>query len=249
MANSSARGMSLAIVAILAAGAMSTAAQRPATQPPAVHQVAAAKRLPHQKKVAPPPPPAQPAQELVPPAPPPPNWPANDQPTLATVVWNSQGLRIDASNSSLQQILREVSTETGARVEGLHADQRIFGSFGPGPARDVLTQLLDGSGYNVLMIGDQGQGTPREIVLSERPKGPQPPVPPSQNLNAEDNNNDVAEQPQPQPPPQPQPMPNATNGFNPGAPPRTPQQIIQELQQRQQQIQQMQQQQLQNNPQ
>ncbi len=54
-------------------------------------------------------------------------------------------------------------------------DQRIFGAYGPGPARDVLSQLLDGSGYNVLMIGDQGQGTPRRIVLSARPAGPAQP--------------------------------------------------------------------------
>jgi len=36
------------------------------------------------------------------------------------------------------------------------------------PARDVLSELLDGSGYNVLMIGDQGQGTPRTLVLTAK---------------------------------------------------------------------------------
>ena len=48
------------------------------------------------------------------------------------------------------------------------ADERIFGTYGPGPARDVLSQLLDGSGYNVLMVGDRGAGTPRRIVLTIR---------------------------------------------------------------------------------
>jgi hypothetical protein len=63
-----------------------------------------------------------------------------------------------ATNSSLQQILSDVSTATGVKVEGTPGDQRVYGSYGPAPARDVLSQLLDGSGYNVLMIGDQGEG-------------------------------------------------------------------------------------------
>ncbi len=110
---------------------------------------------------------AQPAPgPVIPDSPKPPQWPANDKPTEASVVWNSQGLRIDASNSSLQQILKDVAAATGATVEGLHTDERVFGIYGPGTARDVLAKLLDGSGYNVLMIGDQGQGSPRQIVLS-----------------------------------------------------------------------------------
>jgi len=41
------------------------------------------------------------------------------------------------------------------------------------PARRATcsSQLLQGSGYNVLLVGDQGQGTPREIVLSSRHAG------------------------------------------------------------------------------
>lgn len=141
-----------------------------------------------------------------------------------------------------------MATATGASVEGLNSDQRIFGRYGPGPARDVLSQLLDGSGYNVLMVGDLGQGTPRQIMLSSQPKGPAPPVANNQN-NTPDENADAQDQPQPQPQPPPQQPPAIRNGFNPGMPPRTPQQIMQEMQQRQQQIEQIQQQQLQqNNP-
>ena len=64
----------------------------------------------------------------------PPDWPANDRPAEAKVAWNSKGLRIDAANSSLQQILKDVATATGAKISGLGADQRVFGTFGPGPA-------------------------------------------------------------------------------------------------------------------
>jgi hypothetical protein len=178
------------------------------------------------------------------PAPPeqpkPPDWPANDKPGEAKVAWNSKGLRIDAANSSLQQIMKDVATATGAKISGLGADQRVFGSFGPGPARDVISQLLDGSGYNVLLIGDQGQGTPRQIVLSRQPNGPAPAAANNPDAGNDDSGSaDVEEPPPPQPPP-PQPQQPQQNG--PGMQPRTPQQILQEMQQRQQQIQQQQQQ-------
>lgn len=170
----------------------------------------------------------------------PPDWPVNDHPKEATVVWNSHGLRIDAANSSLQQILKDVATTTGVKISGLNSDQRIFGVYGPGPARDVLSQLLDGSGYNILMIGDRGQGTPRQIVLSRQPTGPAPPSMNNPGTSNDDNSADIEE---PEPQPQPEPPPAApTNGFGPGAQPRTPQQILQEMQQRQRRIEQMQQQ-------
>src|SRR5580692_5045646 len=105
-----------------------------------------------------------------PPAPDPPKWPLNDAPSPASVKWDSHGLQVDAPNSSLRQILDDVATTTGAKVEGLGPDERVFGDYGPGPARDVLSQILNGSTYNVLMLGDEGQGTPREIILSQRTK-------------------------------------------------------------------------------
>jgi hypothetical protein len=157
-------------------------------------------------------------------------------------------LRIDAANSSLQQILKDVSAATGAKVSGMGADQRIFGTYGPGPTREVLSQLLDGSGYNVLMIGDQGQGTPRQIVLSRQPTGPaMRSMGNNSSQSSDDGNSADVEEPQPPPqqlqPESPQPPQNQPAGFGPGAQPRTPQQILQEMQQRQQQIEQTQQQQ------
>ena len=103
-----------------------------------------------------------------------PNWPANNKPAEATISWDSRGLFIQASNSSLDQILHEVALKTGMKVEGMGTDERIFGAYGPGPAGEVLTELLDGSGYNILLVGDLGQGTPRRVVLSGRPTGAAP---------------------------------------------------------------------------
>jgi len=181
---------------------------------------------------------AQPAPAAAPAQPKPPDWPANDEPSEASVVWDSHGLRIVASNSSLAQILKDVSAKTGATLEGIGKDERIFGAYGPGPARDVLSQLLDGSGYNVLMIGDQGQGTPRRIVLSVRPTGPAQPSGPS-------TPNDEETEAEPQPP-QPEPQPAPVRENPPAGMPVRPQPMFPDIQQRQLQLQQQQQQQQQN---
>lgn len=192
-----------------------------------------------------------------PPAPPPPNWPVNDHANPASVTWDSRGLRIEASNSSLQAILRQVSVATGTKVEGMGADQRVYGAYGPGQAREVLSQLLQGSGYNVLLAGDLGMGAPRQIVLSSRhgreaaPGGVNRPNPGQDANNDEDvPDNEVEEQP---PPPPPQPMapnqaPMQPGGFGAPGTVRTPQQVLEEMQQRQLLQQQQQQQQQQNNP-
>jgi hypothetical protein len=211
-----------------------------ATTQPAAHVTAhaRARKKPSAAKpvaqAAPAPAPVTPA------APPMPDWPANDKPAEASVIWDSHGLLILASNSSLDQILSEISLKTGAKVEGAGEDERVFGNYGPGPARDVLSELLEGTGYNVLMVGDQGEGTPRRIVLSGRPpKAAQPSGfrPPAGNDN--DSENDL--EPEPNPAVQ---MPPPENGGAPPVPVRTPQQMMEE---RQRQMQQMQQQQ-QNNP-
>jgi hypothetical protein len=170
-----------------------------------------------------------------------PDWPANDKPSSATVTWDSHGLSITAANSSLSQILHQISTETGATLEGLGKDERIFGVYGPGQARDVISQLLDGSSYNVLMVGDVGQGTPRHIVLLPRSSGGTPPASTGQpQPNAEDEDAEPeqqAEQPEPPPPPPQQQQPAPPNGA-PAMPVRSQQELIQQLQQRQQQTQQ-----------
>jgi hypothetical protein len=141
-------------------------------------------------------------------------------------------LRIEADNSSLGQILSDVAAATGAKVEGLNADQRVFGAYGPGPAREVLSRLLQGSGYNVMMIGDQGQGTPREIVLTS-PHGSSSPAAGSAPPSDSDNDDDADTEEQPVVPP----ARPARPGFATGGQPRSPQQIMQEMQQRQQQAQ------------
>ncbi len=170
-----------------------------------------------------------------------PNWPINDQPAPATIAWDSSGLRIDAANSSLKQILGDISTATGAKVEGFESDERVFGKYGPGQLRDVLSELLQGSGYNILMVGDQAQAAPIQIVLSARhsSKAPATAAAPSQGQSDDDSaaDSEVDDQLQPMPVP-----PAMRPGFGPGGPIRAPQQVIEEMQRQQQQQQQLQQQ-------
>jgi hypothetical protein len=226
------RARLLVPLVLLAAGLCATPmllAQQPAATPAPVHRTA----HPHKRATATP---AQAAEAPVveaPPEPVVPKWPVNEKPGLAAVVWDSHGLRIEAKNSSLHQILEDVSTATGAKVEGMGSDERIFGAYGPGQARDVLSQLLQGSGYNILMVGDQGQGAPRQIVLSSR-RGGEAPVQASGGNPAGDQDDDADTEE----PPIPAQAPPIRPAFAPGAQPRTPQQIMQEMQQRQQMMQQ-----------
>jgi hypothetical protein len=137
--------------------------------------------------------------------------------------------------------LKDFSTASGAQIEGMGSDERVFGTYGPGQARDVLSQLLQGSGYNLLMIGDQGQGAPRQIVLSIRPSGSAQPATGNNSAGSNDDDADVEEQPQQ--PPQQQFPPGV---FRPGSqrgplPPNIQEQQQRQQQMREQQMQQMQQ--------
>jgi hypothetical protein len=208
----------MAFLAASLCGVQMLAAQTPTTSVPSVpaHKPA----HPHKPPVAskaqsstPPAAPTAPEPEL-------PKWPVNEKPLPATVTWDSQGLRIDATNSSLAQILADVSTATGATVEGFDIDQRVFGVYGPGPARDVISQLLQGSGYNVLLVGDQGQGTPRLIVLSLRHAGTKTAAVNPTPAPANDEDSDTEEQPQ-------LAAPRVQPAFPAGRQPRTPQQLPQ----------------------
>jgi len=156
------------------------------------------------------------------------------------------GLHIVADNSSLSSILKQVSTETGAKVEGLSGDERIFGDYGPGQPREILAQLLVGVNYNVLILGDEALGEPLHVLLSPRPNGP---------TQAGNNNNNRPQsqepdedfQPEPEEQPYQPPAPVRPPMNQPQQPfnnrPMTPQERLQEIQERQREMQQQQQQQ------
>jgi hypothetical protein len=160
----------------------------------------------------------------------------------ATVTLQSGRLAVAADNSSLTDILHQLSSTSGMTIDGLDKDTRVFGNYGPGDPREILSTLLDGAGYNVMMVGNTASGAPRQLVLSVRSNAPIPAQPvtaaPEPDDDQDDNvplNNNFPQpgdiQPHTSLAPAPQPP-------NPNGTPKTPQQILQELRQQQQQGQQ-----------
>lgn len=211
--------------------------------------------VPHKsrvKKVAkpapePPPPPAPP-----PPPPPPPTL--EQMPALPPQVRYSHGqLTIVAENSTLADILRAVRTQTGAVVEvPPNAAERVVAHLGPGPARDVLAALLNGTHFNYVMIGSPAHPDSVERLILTAKSGSDPgsvqTMPaiqsndPVQTDDVGPQGADISEQPVDDP------AENSNNGENPQPQPnaqqvKTPEQLLRELQQQQQMQQQQQQQQ------
>jgi hypothetical protein len=93
--------------------------------------------------------------------------PSFDEGTQPTVVTLKDGmLTVNAHDSDLDQILKEVVRLGGMTMTGTIRKTQIFGTYGPGNPRDVLTSLLTGSGYNFMMVGNTHDGVPRELLLT-----------------------------------------------------------------------------------
>lgn len=101
----------------------------------------------------------------------------------ARVRYSDGILEVRADNSSLNQILRDISRQTGMKIVGGVADQRVFGVYGPAPAATVLQTLLDGTGTNVL-LQETPEHAPEELVLTPRTGGVTPPGPSSATYDA-----------------------------------------------------------------
>ncbi len=94
----------------------------------------------------------------------------------AQVLYSGGQLTIIADNSSLNQILRDGSRQTGMKITGGVADQRVFGKVGPGAPAEILSGLLDGTGSNML-LRENAAHMPVELVLTPRGGGATPPGP------------------------------------------------------------------------
>ena len=82
------------------------------------------------------------------------------------VAFANGQLTITSQNSTLGDILRAVRNQTGAAVEvPANATERVAGNFGPGPARDVLSSLLNGSHFNYLLLGSATNPDALEHVI------------------------------------------------------------------------------------
>jgi hypothetical protein len=95
-------------------------------------------------------------------------------PTPAKVSYQGGLLTISAQNSTLGEILRDVRKLTGASIEipprSAAADERVVTHLGPGAPRDVLAGLLNGSGFNYVMLGSSSDPTAvSSVILMSKP--------------------------------------------------------------------------------
>jgi hypothetical protein len=176
--------------------------------------------------------------------------PQQRPPQRAQVTYADGALSISADNSSLNQILRQIANDTGMKITGGVADERVFGKYGPAQLSQVLGELLDGTGSNMILVHREGEANP-ELILTPRMGGPSPPNPNAQRI---DDRPERAERPEPPQPEVPQPLPastpvnppvnsaapDGTSPANPAQPDspngvKTPQQIYEQLQRMRQQ--------------
>lgn len=137
-------GAVFALAAVLCAGSVSEA-QGTATQTSTRHKA---------KKKNPPPPlpsgPTGPVQQI----------PLDSIASVPPQVsFHDNQLTIVAPNSTLGDILRAVRKQTGADIDVPSAPEHVVTHLGPGPARDVLSDLLNGSRFNYVLLGSPGNET------------------------------------------------------------------------------------------
>ena len=120
---------------------------------------------------------AKPVKQMVlPPLPPGPlpQVPLDQLPAVPPQVSYQNGnLTIVAENSTLGDILRDVRKRTGASIDVPgNPTERVATRLGPGPARDILTTLLNGTSFNYVMVGSPSDPEAlASVVLTPRPAG------------------------------------------------------------------------------
>jgi len=137
--------------------------------------------------------------------------PSQRPPQAAQVTYANGVLSVSADNSSLNQILRDISHDMGMKITGGVADERVFGQYGPANPAQILAELLDGTGSNMILQHRDGEAN-SELILTPRHGGPTPPNP---NAAAYD------DRPRPQDPRFPQPE-RTSPPPGPVAPPANP---------------------------
>ena len=180
-------------------------------------------------------------------------------PVPPQVNYENGRLTIVAPNSTLGDILRAVKKYTGAEIEIPTAPERVVTHLGPGPAREVVAELLNGSRFNYVLLGSASDTSAltRVVLVAKtgpdnipnNPGQPQQPMnqatnmapPPSQEVAPDSTEQDASAEENPE---ENADQPLAEDVEQPVAPDqpglKTPPQILQEMQQRQLQMQQQQ---------
>ena len=157
-------------------------------------------------------------QQTLPPLPsgtrgPVPQVPLDAIPAVAPQVSYRDGmLTIVAPNSTLGDILRSVRKNTAADIEiPSNASERVATRLGPGPAREVVAELLNGSHFNYVLLGSPENSNllVRVVLVAKTPDTPTPaiqaangaPPQPAANAAPEAAEAEVPDEPAEEPPP------------------------------------------------
>ncbi|GAC1430184.1 MAG: hypothetical protein NVS1B11_06500 [Terriglobales bacterium] len=94
------------------------------------------------------------------------------QPTKHFSVQSEQEmLTVRADNATLAEVLFEVHQKTGADIpipSGAE-QEKISVNLGPGPAREVLSSLLNGTHFNFVIVGSEGDpGKLQSVILTSK---------------------------------------------------------------------------------
>lgn len=138
----------------------------------------------------------------------------------AVITWVNGVLTINANNSSLNSILRDVALKTGMKIVGGVQEERVFGHYGPGTAAAVIAQLMDGAKCNVLLQSDTAN-LPVQLTLTPLTGGATPPNP-MQAASDPAEQTVIAEPTEPQINPTPVPQPPSSAPANTGTPADVP---------------------------
>jgi hypothetical protein len=110
-----------------------------------------------------------------------PQIPLDAIPAVAPQVSYQDGLlTIVAPNSTLGDILRGVRKHTAADIEiPPTASERVVTRLGPGPAREVMAELLNGSRFNYILLGspDNASLLVRVVLVAKTSDTTTPPAP------------------------------------------------------------------------
>ncbi|MGO8797100.1 MAG: hypothetical protein ACLQLC_19955 [Candidatus Sulfotelmatobacter sp.] len=174
-----------------------------------------------------------------------PQIPLDAMPPVAPQVSYQDGmLTIVAPNSTLGDILRGVKKHTSADIEiPPTASERVVTHLGPGPAREVMAELLNGSRFNYVLLGSaEDANLLTRVVLVPKTADPANPQEDADDKAAAAKSEAASAAAGDNDPPDdaaddnPDPATAEAEPEQPAA--KTPQQMLQEMQQRQMQMQQ-----------
>lgn len=155
-------------------------------------------------------------------------------PSAPTITYQGGLLSVESTNSKLSDILSGIRARTGIQFEGAGAaSDRVAGKFGPAPTNEVLTNLLQGSRFDYVIVGSPENPDVAQRVILTPAGGPatasaanQPATAAQQPSGDEDEAEETPVETQPVPAPVPQQasqVPPPVNG------PKTTEQVLQEL--------------------